>query len=135
MDFILLFKQEANVDFSNVHFSYPTRPSVSVLKGFNMSVLNGRTVALVGQSGCGKSTVIQLLQRFYEPKDGEVRVDNDVIQNYNLTTLRSQMGIVSQEPNLFDRCVSNLLFLENVLQFYYLVLRVIYISTLKNQMR
>lgn len=93
------------MEFSRVYFSYPTRPSVSVLKGFDMSVLQGRTLALVGQSGCGKSTVIQLLERFYDPKFGEIAVDNDLVQNCNLTTLRSQMGIVSQEPNLFDRYV------------------------------
>lgn len=93
------------MEFSRVYFSYPTRSSVSVLKGFDMSVLHGKTVALVGQSGCGKSTVIQLLERFYDPKFGEITVDNDLVQNYNSSTLRSQMGIVSQEPNLFDRYV------------------------------
>lgn len=100
---LFIFKQEPRVDFSKVYFSYPTRPSVSVLQGLDMTVLKGKTVALVGQSGCGKSTVIQLLERFYDPSSGEIKIENNIVQNLDLSSVRSQMGIVSQEPNLFDR--------------------------------
>ena len=61
--------------FKNVVFSYPTRPDVTVLKGLNATISPGQTVALVGSSGCGKSTCIQLLERFYDPKDGAVVTD------------------------------------------------------------
>lgn len=60
------------IQFKDVNFCYPTRPEVKVLKGVNMKVEPGQTVALVGQSGCGKSTVISLLQRFYDPESGEI---------------------------------------------------------------
>lgn len=71
-----------------------------------MKVLEGKTVALVGPSGCGKSTIIQLLERFYDPSAGEVKVDNANLKSVTLATLRSQLGIVSQEPNLFDRTIA-----------------------------
>lgn len=71
-----------------------------------MEVLEGKTVALVGPSGCGKSTIIQLLERFYDPSAGEVKVDNANLKSVTLSTLRSQLGIVSQEPNLFDRTIA-----------------------------
>jgi len=60
------------VDFTDVHFSYPTRSSVKVFQGLDLSVDQGQTVALVGKSGCGKSTTVQLLERFYEPFTGQV---------------------------------------------------------------
>lgn len=91
------------MEFSRVNFSYPTRPTVAVLHDLDMTVPQGKTVALVGQSGCGKSTVIQLLERFYDPSSGEILIENDLVQNLDLASLRSQIGIVSQEPNLFDR--------------------------------
>ncbi|KAJ8942717.1 hypothetical protein NQ318_017016 [Aromia moschata] len=95
-----------DVEYSQIYFSYPTRQSVSVLNGLNLTVLKGKTIALVGSSGCGKSTIIQLLERFYDPSYGEVSIDNDDIKMMELRTLRSQIGIVSQEPNLFDRTIA-----------------------------
>lgn len=68
-------------------------------------MLDGKTVALVGSSGCGKSTLIQLLERFYDPSSGEVEVDGTLLQYMDLETARSQLGIVSQEPNLFNRSI------------------------------
>ncbi|CAG9824228.1 unnamed protein product [Phaedon cochleariae] len=97
---------EANVEYSDIFFSYPTRPSVSVLNGLNLNVMKGRTVALVGSSGCGKSTIIQLLERFYDPIGGEVIVDGEDTRKMDLKWLRSQLGIVSQEPTLFDRTIA-----------------------------
>ena len=66
----------------------------------------GQTLALVGPSGCGKSTVIQLLQRFYDPNDGQILIDGRDMRDYNLKWLREQMGIVSQEPNLFATTIA-----------------------------
>ena len=85
-----------------VHFSYPTRPNVSVLKGLNLSVRPGKTLALVGASGCGKTTVTSLLQRFYDPRSGSLTFDGIDIRDLNVPWLRSQIGIVFQEPVLFD---------------------------------
>lgn len=63
---------EGSIEFRNVHFVYPTRPEVQVLQGLNVKVNKGQTLALVGSSGCGKSTFIQLLERFYDPVEGQV---------------------------------------------------------------
>jgi len=84
-----------------VHFSYPTRPNVSVLKGLNLSVRPGKTLALVGASGCGKTTVTSLLQRFYDPRSGSLTFDGIDIRDLNVPWLRSQIGVVFQEPVLF----------------------------------
>ncbi|XP_068114232.1 ATP-dependent translocase ABCB1-like [Hyperolius riggenbachi] len=93
---------EGNLEFQDIKFVYPTRPNVQVLQGLNVRVSKGQTLALVGSSGCGKSTSIQLLERFYDPVDGRVLADGTDTQSLNLKWLRSQMGIVSQEPMLFD---------------------------------
>lgn len=78
----------------------------TVLKGLDLSILEGQTVALVGPSGCGKSTVIQLLERFYDPTDGKIEVDKTDTKQITLSSLRRQLGIVSQEPILFDRTIA-----------------------------
>lgn len=94
------------VEYQDVKFSYPTRPSVSVLRGLNLEVPEGATVALVGPSGCGKSTCLQLLQRLYDPVSGSVVMDGCDTSSLPLERLRAQLGIVSQEPVLFDRTVA-----------------------------
>ncbi|XP_048881336.1 ATP-dependent translocase ABCB1 isoform X25 [Brienomyrus brachyistius] len=91
-----------NIEFHDVHFMYPTRRNVNVLQGLNVSVSSGQTLALVGGSGCGKSTSIQLLERFYNVASGHVSLDGQDIKSLNLAWLRSQLGLVSQEPILFD---------------------------------
>ncbi|XP_048881308.1 ATP-dependent translocase ABCB1 isoform X2 [Brienomyrus brachyistius] len=91
-----------NIEFHDVHFMYPTRRNVNVLQGLNVSVSSGQTLALVGGSGCGKSTSIQLLQRFYDVASGHVSLDGHDIKSLNLAWLRSQLGLVSQDPILFD---------------------------------
>ncbi|XP_063777546.1 ATP-dependent translocase ABCB1-like [Pseudophryne corroboree] len=93
---------DGNVTFRGVQFNYPTRPDVQVLQGLDISVRKGETLALVGSSGCGKSTTVQLLERFYDPQNGEVSVDSCDVRSMNIQWLRAQMGIVSQEPMLFD---------------------------------
>uniref|UniRef100_A0A4W4E8E6 ABC-type xenobiotic transporter n=1 Tax=Electrophorus electricus TaxID=8005 RepID=A0A4W4E8E6_ELEEL len=91
-----------NVRLQDVHFSYPSRPAVPVLQGLSLRVKKGQTLALVGSSGCGKSTIIQLLERFYDPRQGAVMLDIHDAKQLNIHWLRSQIGIVSQEPVLFD---------------------------------
>ncbi|NWS25767.1 MDR1 protein, partial [Polioptila caerulea] len=93
---------EGNIEFRNIHFVYPTRPEAQVLQGLNMKVKKGQTLALVGSSGCGKSTSIQLLERFYDPVEGQVLADGFDTRSLHLQWLRSRLGLVSQEPILFD---------------------------------
>ncbi|XP_011646882.1 multidrug resistance protein homolog 49 isoform X1 [Pogonomyrmex barbatus] len=100
------WKADGLIQFSKINFQYPTRPEMSVLKGLNLIVKPGQMVALVGQSGCGKSTCIQLLQRLYDPISGTVTLDRRDIASVSLATLRSQLGVVGQEPVLFDRTIA-----------------------------
>ncbi|XP_059113265.1 ATP-dependent translocase ABCB1 isoform X4 [Peromyscus eremicus] len=97
---------EGNVKFNEVKFNYPTRPDIPVLQGLNLEVKKGQTLALVGSSGCGKSTVVQLLERFYDPMAGTVFLDGKEIKQLNVQWLRAHLGIVSQEPILFDRSIA-----------------------------
>ncbi|XP_042282782.1 bile salt export pump isoform X1 [Thunnus maccoyii] len=95
-------KFRGEVEFRNCKFTYPTRPDIQVLKGLVVSVKPGQTLAFVGSSGCGKSTSVQLLERFYDPDEGQVLIDGHPSHTVNVPFLRSQIGIVSQEPVLFD---------------------------------
>ncbi|XP_062423785.1 ATP-binding cassette sub-family B member 5 [Rhea pennata] len=94
------------IEFRNIHFNYPSRPDIKILKGLNLKVQTGKTIALVGASGCGKSTTIQLLQRFYDPVQGEVTLDGQDIRTLNVKWLRENIGIVSQEPVLFATTIA-----------------------------
>lgn len=94
--------ESCTVEFRDVHFSYPSRPSAAVLKGLNLTVEKGDNIAMVGSSGCGKSTTIQLLERFYDVSQGQVIVNGCNVKAVNLSWLRSQLGLVSQEPVLFS---------------------------------
>ncbi|XP_023932082.1 multidrug resistance protein 1A isoform X3 [Lingula anatina] len=94
------------IEFKNIHFKYPSRPDVKVLDGFNLTATRGQTVALVGSSGCGKSTCIQLLQRFYDPEEGQVFLDGVDIKDLNIKWLRNHIGVVSQEPVLFATTIA-----------------------------
>lgn len=100
------WKAEGNVSYQQIEFFYPTRPNIQVLQGLNVDVLKGQTVALVGHSGCGKSTCIQLLVRFYDPVSGCVNIDGHDVSSISMRSLRLQLGIVSQEPVLFDRTIA-----------------------------
>ncbi|XP_009695117.1 PREDICTED: multidrug resistance protein 3-like [Cariama cristata] len=91
-----------SITIKDVAFNYPNRPEVKILQGLNLKVEKGQTLALVGSSGCGKSTVVQLLERFYDPLDGEMLFDGKNAKTLNIQWLRAQIGIVSQEPILFD---------------------------------
>ena len=90
----------------DVDFSYPARPDVQVLHGLSLSLSPGKTLALVGPSGCGKSTVVSLIERFYDPSTGSLTLENFDLRDLNLQWLRSQIGIVSQEPVLFDASIA-----------------------------
>ena len=98
---------KGKIEFKNVTFAYPTKPDLNVLKGISFTILPGQAAALVGYSGCGKSTIIQLLERFYDVLDGhgEILIDDVNIKDYNLLELREKIGLVSQEPVLFKRSV------------------------------
>ncbi|KAL5961878.1 ATP-dependent translocase ABCB1 [Taenia solium] len=98
------------IEFKNVSFSYPARPDVQVLKNFSLTVNPGETVAIVGPSGSGKSTTVQLIQRFYDAIHGSILLDGVDIRDLNVAWLRRQLGVVSQEPNLFAGTVT-----ENIL--------------------
>ncbi len=92
---------EGNISFKNVHFSYPTRSDVEVLKGIDLDIKAGEKIALVGHSGAGKSTIIQLLERFYNPQTGKIEIDGKNNLDYDLNFYRSAIGIVPQEILLF----------------------------------
>ena len=102
---------KGKIELRHVYFAYPTRPEQVILKDVSFTVYPGQQAALVGYSGSGKSTIIQLLTRFYDIEDGkgEILIDDVNIKDYNLYELRKKIGLVSQEPVLFKRSV-----LENV---------------------
>ncbi|XP_016663132.1 multidrug resistance protein 1A isoform X2 [Acyrthosiphon pisum] len=98
---------KGKVHFKNVKFEYPSRPNVRVLRGLNLIVEPGKTLAIVGESGCGKSTILYLLERFYDPSIGAIEVDNHDIRAMNLCHLRQNIGIVTQEPILFNSSIKD----------------------------
>jgi len=101
---------EGTIEFRDVHFRYPTRPEQPVLKGLSLTVKPGQYVALVGASGCGKSTTIALMERFYDPLSGGVFVDGKEISSININDYRGFLALVSQEPTLYQGSIR-----ENVL--------------------
>jgi len=92
---------QGKIRFENVSFTYPSRPDFQVLKKLNFEIKPGEKVALVGQSGSGKSTIINLLMRFYQTTSGTIQVDDRIIDTYPLTAYRKNLGIVPQEVLLF----------------------------------
>ncbi|KAG2202626.1 hypothetical protein INT47_002058 [Mucor saturninus] len=94
-----------SIQFKDVVFKYPTRPDLVILKGLNIKIEPGMTVAFVGPSGSGKSTTIQLVQRFYDALSGEVTLDGHNVKDLNVRWLRQQIGVVSQEPVLFNMTI------------------------------
>ncbi|KAG2110630.1 P-loop containing nucleoside triphosphate hydrolase protein [Suillus discolor] len=93
------------ITFEDVTFNYPSRPDVPILKGINITFPAGKTTALVGASGSGKSTIVSLTERFYDPLSGSVMLDGTDLRELNIKWLRSQIGLVSQEPVLFATTV------------------------------
>uniref|UniRef100_A0A8C2UCI6 Bile salt export pump n=1 Tax=Coturnix japonica TaxID=93934 RepID=A0A8C2UCI6_COTJA len=98
---------KGSIEFLNCKFTYPSRPDIQVLKGLSVAVKPGQTLAFVGSSGCGKSTSVQLLERFYDPEKGSVLIDGHDTKKVNVQFLRSKIGVVSQEPVLFDCSIAD----------------------------
>jgi ATP-binding cassette, subfamily B (MDR/TAP), member 1 len=92
---------KGDVDLKDVYFRYPARHEQLIFDGFSLHVPKGITMAIVGESGSGKSTVIRLVQRFYDPHAGEVLIDGINIKTPQLDWIRGKIGLVSQEPLLF----------------------------------
>ncbi len=102
---------KGDISFKNVHFTYPSRPELPVLKGINLDIKYGEKIALVGPSGGGKSTIVRLLMNFYNLNQGEITVDGQPINNYNLRAYRDNLSIVPQEVILFGGTIrENLLY-------------------------
>ncbi|VDM46591.1 unnamed protein product [Toxocara canis] len=101
-DGIQMIKSEGSIQFTDVHFAYPTRKDKAVFSRLTFSVNAGDTVALVGHSGCGKSTVIGLLTRLYECTAGTVTIDGVDVRKVRTDSLRNIVGVVQQEPMLFS---------------------------------
>ncbi|CAG8518715.1 1285_t:CDS:2 [Paraglomus brasilianum] len=97
-----LSRCDGNIEFAQVSFAYPSRPDTLVLRNIDLHIPAGRTTVLVGQSGSGKSTITQLIQRLYDPQEGLITIDSRDIRILNLSWLRQQIGVVNQEPVLFD---------------------------------
>ncbi|EFJ31808.1 hypothetical protein SELMODRAFT_86998 [Selaginella moellendorffii] len=96
-----LSRVRGRIELCNISFAYPARPEVPVFSNLSLNIPEGKIVALVGSSGSGKSTVISLIERFYDPLKGEVKLDGRDIKCLQLKWLRAQIGLVSQEPTLF----------------------------------
>ncbi|CAH2048678.1 unnamed protein product, partial [Iphiclides podalirius] len=99
------FRGSGEASLRNIDFKYPTRPMVQVLKDMNLEIPRSKTIALVGASGCGKSTIIQLLERYYDPDSGTVTQDGIPLPRLLMADSRQTIGFVQQEPILFDRTI------------------------------
>ena len=96
---------KGKIEFKNVYFAYPTKPDQIVLKNLNFVIEPGQKVGLVGLSGSGKSTILHLIERFYDVYEGEILIDDIDIKKYNLYELRKKISLVGQEPVIFKRSV------------------------------
>lgn len=96
---------KGRIEFQNVEFNYSLRPEATVLNNFSLEIEAGSKVALVGPSGAGKSSILALLFRFYDPIKGRILIDDKEIREYNLRWLRTQIGLVQQEPLLFSTSI------------------------------
>ena len=98
---------KGTINFKKVTFNYQSNTENKVLKDINISISGGKMTAIVGQSGSGKSTLLSLIPRLYDPKSGEIEIDNQNIKNINLSSLRKEISIVDQNITLFDDTIFN----------------------------
>jgi len=98
---------KGEIEFRDVKFHYPTRPDVTVFEHFNLKVNAGKVLAIVGPSGAGKSSVVSLLERFYVTDAGNISLDGTDVKDLNIKFLRTQLGLVSQEPVLFSGTIED----------------------------
>ncbi len=99
--------KNGEINFSNIDFNYNIKTDKSALTKINLEIPGGKTTALVGPSGSGKSTILSLIPRFYDPQNGTIKIDNQIIKNVNLASLRKHISLVSQETTLFDDTIRN----------------------------
>ncbi|XP_050216410.1 ABC transporter B family member 21-like isoform X2 [Mercurialis annua] len=104
-DGLKLEEIRGDIEFKDVFFSYPSRPHEQIFRDFSLSIPSGTSMALVGQSGSGKSTVISLIERFYDPQGGEVLIDGINLKEFQVKWMRKNIGLVSQEPVLFTSSI------------------------------
>lgn len=97
---------KGQISFKNVNFTYPTRPNNPVLLGLDLEIEAGKTTALVGPSGGGKSTTVSLIERFYDPISGSIELDGLDLRKINVSHLRQTIGYVGQEPTLFATTIA-----------------------------
>lgn len=98
---------KGNIQFNAVRFHYPSRPDVCVLKSLSVEVPAGKSIALVGRSGCGKSTIVQLLEKFYDYTQGQILLDGLDLQKLPTDWVRKQIALVSQEPSLLSYTIGD----------------------------
>ncbi|AES64094.2 ABC transporter B family protein [Medicago truncatula] len=104
---VIMENIKGDIELKDVYFRYPARPDVQIFAGFSFYIPSGTTAALVGQSGSGKSTIISLLERFYDPEAGEVLIDGVNLKNFQVKWIREQIGLVGQEPVLFTASIKD----------------------------
>jgi subfamily B ATP-binding cassette protein MsbA len=100
-------RSSGEISFNNVSFAYPDEPSIKVLDNISFSITKGKTVAIVGRSGSGKSSLISLLPRFYAASEGNIFLDNTNINEIDLLSLRNQIALITQQVILFNDTVAN----------------------------
>ncbi len=100
-------KIKPSISFNNVSFSYPLKPEVTILNNLSFKIPEGKVIAIVGYSGSGKTTISNLIQRFYDPKEGNIKIDNYDIKDINLKWLHQKIGFVSQEPVLYSGTIED----------------------------
>ena len=98
---------EGEIEFKNVTFAYPLKPDVNVLRNLSTKIEKGKVVAIVGHSGSGKTTISNLIQRFYDPNDGAITIDGIDLRDFNLAWLRRTIGFVAQEPTLYSTTIED----------------------------
>merc|ERR1711988_1905099 len=98
---------QGEIEFKDIEFVYPSRPDSKVLQGLNLKVSPGQTVALVGKSGCGKSTAVALIEQLYQPNAGQIMLDGAPLTSLNASWVRQHIAYVTQQPELFSLSIGD----------------------------